>query len=164
MVLHGQETVWSKVAAAADHVNVKSCNYYLISGSLWHKPLWIKTKALMGRKDCVNNEFLLPACATSSLLPHRTGPLPTHPPTQRAPVNSLGSVIHPVMSTLPPNTSRIGFSIFLCIHDTKTLMRPPSPLDYSSLTWSPCITPVLERSEKERRVRGFCLLCDHHFT
>lgn len=97
----------------------------------------------------------------SAPLPNRT---PAHPPTQRAPVNSLGSVIHPVTSILPPNTSQIGFSIFLCIHDTRTLMKLPSPLDSSSLTWSPCITPVLERSEEERRVTGFCLLCDHNFT
>lgn len=39
MVLHGQETVWPEVTAAADQVNVKSCNYYLISVPLWHKPL-----------------------------------------------------------------------------------------------------------------------------
>lgn len=160
MVLHGQETVRPEVAAAADHVNVKSCNYYLISVPLWHKPLWIKTKALMGRKDWVKQELLLPACDTSCLPLYQTGPLPTHPAGSRLkpglshPSHSptLLSVSHPVKSILPQNKSQAGFSISLCIHDTKTLMKPPSPL--AKLQQTPTLVSLHQVCARESRKGG----------
>lgn len=160
MVLHGQETVWPEVTAAADQVNVKVViiTWFLCHCGLSHSELRQK-HWMEGKTEWTVNSSRR---ATPPVYPCPKQDPPHHPAGSRKnpglghPSHSptLLSVSHLVKSILPPNTSQIGFSISLCIPDTKTLMKPPSPLaklqapNLVSLH-QVCATEIREGGERE---------------